>query len=99
MASDNSGVYCGMSTGSNLQVHNDGSLMPIGAAASTSAIVTDDENVYWIDATAAGAILKVSKSGGTPVTLAKDPNPTAIAVDAVAVYWGDQGGSIKGVPK
>jgi hypothetical protein len=43
--------------------------------------------------------MKAPKAGGGGGTiLARDANPTAIAVDATSVYWGDQAGYIKSVP-
>jgi hypothetical protein len=56
----------------------------------------DDTYVYWADMTTVGTIMKAPKAGGgTATVLARDTNPTAIAVDANSVYWGDQGGYIK----
>jgi hypothetical protein len=50
--------------------------------------------------TTVGTIMKAPKTGGgTATVLARDTSPTAIAVDANNVYWGDMGGYIKSVPK
>jgi hypothetical protein len=44
--------------------------------------------------------LKAPKGGGgTAAVIANDTSPTAIAVDSKAIYWGDQDGYIKSVPK
>jgi hypothetical protein len=37
--------------------------------------------------------------GGTPTVVAHDTNPTAIAVDSTSLYWADQAGYIKSIPK
>jgi hypothetical protein len=63
-------------------------------------IVSDATYVYWVDESAAGTIMKTPKAGGGPATvIAHDTSPTAIAVDAHSVYWADQGGYIKSIPK
>jgi hypothetical protein len=63
------------------------------------AIAIDATSVYWIDGPAPtgdgvvptcdpGAVMKVPKGGGSPVTLASGLRaPAAIAVDATSVYW------------
>jgi hypothetical protein len=48
-----------------------------------AAIAVDDTSVYWTG----DAVMRVSKTGGAPVTLANDPTSFAIAVDATGVYW------------
>lgn len=55
--------------------------------------------VYWADRTTVGTILQAPKTGGGATILARDANPTAIAVDGKAVYWSDQDGYIKSAPK
>lgn len=66
---------------------------------SSSNIVFDGTYVYWADATNVGSIMKAPKAGGTATVLAWDTTPTAIAVDASSVYWGDAEGYIKSTPK
>jgi hypothetical protein len=43
--------------------------------------------------------MQVPKTGGTAAVIARDTEPIAIAVDANAVYWSDQGGSIMRLAK
>ncbi len=44
--------------------------------------------------------MKAPKAGGgTATVIAHDTSPTAIAVDASSVYWADENGYIKSVPK
>lgn len=93
-------VYCAQQSGSNLRIASDGTSMALGPAVSTSTMVFDDTYVYWADMTSVGSIVKAPKGGGgTAAVLARDSSPTAIAVDANSVYWSDQAGYIKSVPK
>jgi hypothetical protein len=59
----------------------------------------DDTNVYWVDDTNVGTIMKAPKTGGATAVIARDTNPIAIAVDATSVYWSDFGGEIRRIPK
>jgi hypothetical protein len=53
-----------------------------------------------VDDTTVGTIMKAPRAGGGSATvLARDPSPTAIAVDANSVYCGDADGYIKSIPK
>jgi formylglycine-generating enzyme required for sulfatase activity len=62
-----------------------------------SAIAVDATNVYWTnvgsnvdcasDPCPGGAVMKVPKTGGQPVTLAAARVPGAIAVESGVVYW------------
>jgi hypothetical protein len=101
LTSDTSAVYCSAGdTASNVAVASDGTAATVGTADGSSYIVFDDTYAYWADETTVGTIMKAPKAGGgTAVVLARDTNPTAIGVDATSVYWGDQGGYIKSVPK
>jgi hypothetical protein len=56
-----------------------------------SALAVDETSVYWTNATA-GSVMKVSKDGGTPTTLASGKgiacdNANSLAVDATRAYW------------
>jgi hypothetical protein len=99
ITSDTSAIYCGQTTGSNLGIAGDGTTTALGPAVSSSYIVYDDTYVYWADDTTVGTIMKAPKTGGNAAILARDATPTAIAVDAKAVYWSDTGGFIKSIPK
>jgi hypothetical protein len=70
-----------------------------GIDAGAGGVAYDATDVYWADPITVGTIMKVSKTGGTPVTLAKDTNPVAVAVDDTAVYWSDVGGNIMRLAK
>jgi hypothetical protein len=99
VTSDTNAVYCAGSGGSNLTVMNDGTTNVLGPAVNSSPIAFDDTYVYWADETNVGSIMKAPKAGGTATVVAWDTSPTAIAVDANSVYWGDGDGYIKSTPK
>jgi hypothetical protein len=100
LASDTDAIYCPQTTGSNLRITSADMSSVLGQAVSSSFIVTDDTYAYWVDQTTVGTILKAPKTGGGSATvIATDTNPTAIAVDANSIYWSDQEGYIKSVPK
>jgi hypothetical protein len=101
LASDTGAVFCSPGgTSRNVAVAGNGSTGFLGPADNSSYIVSDDTFAYWADMTTVGTIMKAPKTGGgTAVVLARDANPTAIAVDANSVYWGDADGYIKSVPK
>jgi hypothetical protein len=106
LVADDSAVYCDPGAGSITRIANDGTVTTLGTVISSGSTVgaptgmaLDDANVYWLDRTTVGTVMKVSKSGGTATTLARDTSPIAIAVDATSVYWSDVGGNIQRLPK
>lgn len=63
---------------------------PAQGGSGPQGIALDAGNVYW---TENGTVMKASKSGGAPVTIASGQgNPLAIAVDANNVYWTNYSG-------
>ena len=68
---------------------------------SSYPIAIDDDSVYWD--TTEGGVMKVSKLGGTPISLTGASWPGEVgfglAVDATSVYWTDSygGGFVKKV--
>jgi hypothetical protein len=100
LTSDANAIYCAPNSGSNVAIASDGTTTTLGPSVNSSYIVFDETYVYWADMTSVGTIMKAPKAGGGIATvLSRDTSPTAIAVDANSVYWGDQGGFIKSVPK
>jgi hypothetical protein len=100
LAADTDAVYCSQTTDSNYRIANDGTAVALGSAVSSSYVVFDDTNAYWAEETAVGTIVRAPKAGGGNATvIARDANPTAIAIDANSVYWGDQAGYIMSMPK
>jgi hypothetical protein len=100
LTSDTAAVYCASPTLWNLRIASDGTFMPLGQVVNSSYIVFDDTYVYWADNTTDGAIKKTPKAGGGDTTvLAWDTNPTAVGIDANSIYWGDQAGYMKSIPR
>jgi hypothetical protein len=71
-------------------------LAAAGPTYSYGAIAVDDENVYWGASGQVGgdsAILRVPRSGGDVVTLAKgwSPQPGDLVSDGTRLYWDDVG--------
>jgi hypothetical protein len=101
LSSDTAGVYCvPRDNGSLLAIASNGTTSVLGSTVSASNVVFDDTYVYWADETTVGTISKAPKAGGgSAVVLARDPSPTAIAVDARSVYWSDTAGYIKSINK
>ena len=59
--------------------------LAIELMANINGMTVDDTNVYWT--TNDGAVRKVAKAGGPPITLAScEANPARIAVDETHVY-------------
>jgi hypothetical protein len=100
LTSDENAIYCAQNSGSNFSIASDDTATALGPAINSSYIVFDNTYAYWADMTTVGTIMKAPKAGGgTATVLAYDTSPTAIAVDANSIYWSDQGGYIKSVPK
>ena len=61
--------------------------------ANPFAIAIDATDIYWVEQTESGAVLRCPLGGcgaGGPVTMASgQEGPAAIAVDSAAVYWVD----------
>jgi hypothetical protein len=100
LLSDTDAVYCVTDT-SITRIANDGTVTTLGSSLNTlgSGAALDDTYVYWVDTATVGTIMRVPKTGGTPVILARDTGPVAIAVDSTAVYWADEGGNIMRLAK
>jgi hypothetical protein len=88
IAVDDANVYFG--DGLNIRsVPKGGGTSAILAAATPSQIAVDSSNIYWTDF-GAGAIRKMPKSGGSPVTIATGTDsPSGIKTDGVNVYWSE----------
>jgi hypothetical protein len=73
------------------------------ASNAPEGVAVDANNVYWAAGPAtpnSGAIMKMPKSGGTPVALASGlASPLGIAVNSTSVFWTDfTNGLIMSVP-
>lgn len=107
-ASDTDAVYC--DSGSSIsRIASDGTPTVLGTVVDESGtfgagngdtvLAFDDTSVYWVDNATVGTIMSAPKTGGTASIIARDTSPVAIAVDANAVYWSDQGGNIMRLAK
>ena len=99
--SDTDGAYCA-AVGSILALHDDGTTTTVGALDTMyqqGLMALDDTYVYWVDSVMVGTIMRAPKAGGTATIIARDANPIAIAVDANAIYWSDEGGNITRLAK
>lgn len=56
-------------------------------------LAVDATNLYWTNARGAGAVLKMKKAGGTPITLVAQSGTARLAVDASNVYFTTPGAS------
>ncbi len=100
LLSDTDAIYC--DTGSSIdRVASDGTTTVLGNAlgGGPGSLAFDDTYVYWVDDATVGTIMRAPKTGGTAAVFARDTDPLAIAVDANAVYWSDQGGAIMRLAK
>ena len=89
IAVDDTNVYFGDGLSLRAIPKNGGNSVVL-AAYSPSQVALDTNNVYGTDYTA-GAIRKVSKVGGTLITLATgSSSPSGIATDGANVYWSEQ---------
>lgn len=61
----------------------------VSNAGHPSAVAVDGANVYWVDT--GGAVMRVSKGGGSPVTLVPSNAPVGasmgMAVDDADIFW------------
>jgi hypothetical protein len=100
LTSDTSAIYCtATASGSNLAIASDATITTLGQSVNSSYIAFDDTYVYWVDNTTVGTIKRAPKTGGGATILVRDTSPTAIAVDSSSIYWSDQQGYIKKIPK
>ena len=101
MVSNSDAVYC--DDGLIVRIASDGATTALGLVLSDGLvgndIALDDTYVYWVDAVTVGTIMRAPKTGGSASIVARDTVPVAIAVDANAVYWSDQGGNIMRLAK
>ena len=99
-------VHCGTcgntcATGSCVAGACDSSWSPIVATGmAPSALALDDASLYWVE-TQAGRVMKVAKTGGTPVALATaQADAFDLALDASSVYWSSRlGNAIRRIAK
>jgi hypothetical protein len=64
------------------------------------AIAVDESFVYWAGGRSPGRVMRVAKSGGTPITLASEKSVIrAIAVDNSSLYWGTATSLVRRTPK
>jgi len=66
------------------------------------ALAVDDDHVYWLATLGGDAVRRVRKSGGEVATLYEAETRTALrgmALDGTHVYWTEQGGVARRVPK
>lgn len=66
---------------------------------TVSSMALDAANVYWVNNAPSGSVVAAPKLGGPNYVIAYDANPTAVAVDDAAVYWGDIAGNIQRAAK
>ncbi len=106
LASDVKAVYCGSNKGTVVEIGDCGGTVTLGTlleygpvAGGPGALAFDDSYVYWVDAVTVGTIMRAPKGGGPSIVIARDTQPIAIAVDAKAVYWSDEGGHIMKLEK
>ena len=71
-----------------------GSTQPFVTGGHPGSVVSDGTRVYWTDPPAMNVkSCPVSGCGGAPSVVGSvAPGPTAVAVDANAVYWVDSEG-------
>jgi hypothetical protein len=51
-------------------------------------VVLDDDELYWVNTSSRGSVMRVAKAGGLPQILAADQVfPVSLVVDASDVYW------------
>ncbi|MGH7327079.1 MAG: hypothetical protein ACREJX_01890, partial [Polyangiaceae bacterium] len=88
MAFDDANIYFGSQGAVSTVPKAGGDVVAIAPAENPTGVAVDDAFIYFADDTSTGRIVKVAKSGGTPIVLADNQGaPHAIAVDANYVYW------------
>ena len=56
------------------------------------AIALDATFVYWTETGSSGSVMKLAKTGGTPIVIASGQNsPADIALDGAYIYWTNNG--------
>jgi hypothetical protein len=99
--SDSDGAYCATAS-SVIAVADDGTTTTVGPLDTMyqqGLMAVDDTYVYWADGVTVGTIMRAPKAGGAATVIARDADPVAIAVDANAIYWSDEGGNIMRLAK
>jgi hypothetical protein len=111
LVSDTDAVYCYLSgaVGPIQRFVSGRELLQLGTLIDKStspsvALAVDDANLYWVDDTTIGTVMKMPKTTSTSTSpmatvIAHDSSPIAIAVDATSVYWSNVGGEIRRAPK
>jgi hypothetical protein len=67
-------------------------LATAGVGSQPYAIALDATFVYWTETGSSGSVMKLAKTGGTPIAIASGQNsPTDIALDGAYIYWTNHG--------
>jgi hypothetical protein len=97
LAGDNA-AYCGASP--LVLIAPDGATTQIALETNNvTSMALDVMNVYWVNNAPSGSVVAAPKQGGQNYVVAYDTNPTAVAVDDTAIYWGDIAGNIQRAAK
>ncbi|HTQ44696.1 MAG TPA: hypothetical protein VMI75_18170 [Polyangiaceae bacterium] len=100
-----SGSSSGSSSGVGTMSCGSGNGTPVVLATGPhpmTSLAVDATNVYWVDLL--GSVMKVSKCGGVPTTLAtagtagSGGGSAGLAVDSTRAYWADDPGDVLAVP-
>jgi hypothetical protein len=99
------GVYCAESPALGnpplLLLTSSGRTAVIAAdTANARSLAVDRSRVYWAnDATHGGGVVSAPRGGGELTWITKGAGCVAVAVDDASVYWSEEAGTIKRVPK